>query len=269
VPTFRTPYGYHREKGDGPLVPNGNHEVVQMIFEMKAEGEPLTQIAGTLLNKDIPSPSGGRKWSHSTLAQVLRNRVYLGELKHSGNFNPEAHKPLIDPERFDRAQSTQAQRPVKGTPRSSEALLPGIARCTGCGHTLKIVVGHKGALRYYCKSDSYANPCPAPAFARADQLDPFAEAWFLSAVEGEGIVAEAVEADRKLSAAQGAVDRAEASLRAYAATGDVLDAETFRTGQRRDRPRWTKLALFSLSCGLPRPWQLSSPRETYWPHGPR
>ena len=70
-----------------------------------------------------------------------------------------------------------------------------------------MVVGDKGALRYYCKHKGRAvEPCPAPAYARADELDPFAEAWFVSAIEGEGIVAEAVEANRKLSAAQEVVE---------------------------------------------------------------
>ena len=228
VPTFRTPYGYQRDNG-GRLVVNGTADVVQRIFEMKAEGEPLTAIKTALAG--TPSPKGGTAWSHSTLTQIIRNRVYLGELRHGDNFTPDAHEPIVSIHTFDLAQAKQPHHPPSGTPRSSETLLAGIARCGSCGHTLKVVVGDKGALRYYCKHKGRAvEPCPAPAYARADELDPFAEAWFVSAIEGEGIVAEAVEANRKLSAAQEVVDRAEVALRAYAATGDVLDPETFRHG---------------------------------------
>jgi site-specific DNA recombinase len=224
----KTPYGYGRD-GKGRLVPNEHAETVRKMFTLKAEGQTLSAIASAL--KGTPSPSGGSKWPHSTLAQVLRNRAYLGEAKHGPYANAQAHEPLVAASVFEVAQVARSYRVPNGDPRSNSALLLGIARCAGCGHTLKVVLGHAGRLRYYCKSASYSEPCNARALVRADELDPFVAERFLDEFKARLRAPTAVKASAELEAAEAEARQADEALRIYVTTAEaIVDADVFRQG---------------------------------------
>jgi site-specific DNA recombinase len=223
----KTPYGYGRDD-EGKLVPNEHAETVRLIFGLKADGKTLSAIAAAL--KGTPSPSGGSKWPHSTLAQVLRNRAYLGEAKHGQFANAEAHKPLVDAAVFEIAQVAPSYREPKGDPRSNEALLAGIARCGGCGHTLKVVQGYGDRLRYYCKHASYSEPCSERALVRVDELDPYIAEQFLTEFKAKLRAPGAVQAHAELAEAEQEAAQADEALRIFASMAEVVDADVFGEG---------------------------------------
>ena len=79
--------------------------VVRRIFEeMLTIGSP-TQIAANLTAEGITTKSwttqegqtrSGTRIDKKYLHKLLRNRIYLGELSHKGNWYPGAHPPIID-----------------------------------------------------------------------------------------------------------------------------------------------------------------------------
>jgi site-specific DNA recombinase len=119
----QTPLGYRRGP-DRKLEPDEHADEVVQAFRDRAGGKPMVQIAENL----GLTPSGTR--------QLLRNRVYLGELRVGDHVNPTAHPPLISDDDFAAAQSAQSTRPPRRADRGAPALLAGLVRCCGCGHVM-------------------------------------------------------------------------------------------------------------------------------------
>jgi DNA invertase Pin-like site-specific DNA recombinase len=94
------PFGY-RAGRDGRLevVPEQARRV-RMIFKRARAGASLGRIAGELNEAGISSPRG-KAWSRQTIAFLLANRAYMGELHGIQN----AHKPIISAEVWKGAQS--------------------------------------------------------------------------------------------------------------------------------------------------------------------
>jgi site-specific DNA recombinase len=243
----KTPWGYDRDE-DGRLVPNeGLAPIIRDLFARRARGATISDLAAFLA--DVPPPTSERasgSWSHSTIAQVLRNPAYTGEARHGEFLNENADPAILSRAEFDAVQVARPIRTPKGDPRSNEALVAGIARCAGCGHTLKIVQGYGGKLRYYCKGPYSSGTCPARCLIRVDELDPYVEDWFLAAIRDEVRIAKAVEANGKLDTAQQALELAEARLAAYVETADTLDRKLYLRGLEA-RQRTVELAKLDLA----------------------
>jgi site-specific DNA recombinase len=225
-----TPWGYERDD-DGRLVPVPTLiPYVREMFQRRADGATISALAGWLKDELVHAPRGGTHWSHSTIAQVLRNRVYLGEQRHGELVKASAHEAILSEAEFDAAQVAKPMRTPEPKAYSSGALLAGLARCAGCGHTLKIVVGYGGRLRYYCKAAHTSGPCPARCLVRVDELDPWVEEWFLRAIKDNVRVASAVAARERAAETQRAVSEAEAELSAFVKITSALDGAHFQAG---------------------------------------
>jgi len=114
--------------------------VVRRIFEeMLTIGSP-TQIAVNLTADGITTKAwttqegqtrNGTRIDKKYLHKLLRNRIYLGELSHKGNWYPGAHPPIIDQELWDKVHTVLARdghaRSVETKIRSrTDALLRGL-----------------------------------------------------------------------------------------------------------------------------------------------
>lgn len=154
------PKGYVRDATTRRLVvdESGAREIVA-AFEAKAAGEPVVSIARRI----GMTPSGVR--------QLLKNRVYLGEL-HVGRYsNLKAHPPIIDADLFRRAQPNGVRPPRSDKP---VALLAALVRCQACGH--KMTRGLSGGYSYYgCPRYHSGGECPAPSAVMCTVLDTFVE----------------------------------------------------------------------------------------------
>jgi site-specific DNA recombinase len=98
--------------------------VVERIFDEFDEGVSQRRSAANLEADGLPTVFGG-KWSQSTIRQVLRNPVYKGVILYKGELLPGRHKPIIDPDRFDRVQrdlDAKAKSKGKGRGRPSKGL---------------------------------------------------------------------------------------------------------------------------------------------------
>ncbi len=114
--------------------------VVRRIFEeMLTIGSP-TQIAVNLTADGITTKAwttqegqtrSGTRIDKKYLHKLLRNRIYLGELSHKGNWYPGAHPPIIGRELWDKVHAVLARdghaRSVETKIRSrTDALLRGL-----------------------------------------------------------------------------------------------------------------------------------------------
>jgi site-specific DNA recombinase len=228
--TAETPWGYTRTDNavlapEATLVP-----YVRELFKRRANGATISELARWLKDGLVHAPKGGTSWSHSTIAQVLRNRVYVGEQRHGDNVNLAAHTPILSEAEFEAAQVAKPLRTPDARHHSSGVLSAGLARCAGCGHTLKTVTGYGGKLRLYCKGPYTSGPCPARCLIRVDALDPYVEEWFLQMVKDNVRVAGAVAAQDKAALTQRAVDELESELAAFVTMTSAMEVKHFQSG---------------------------------------
>jgi DNA invertase Pin-like site-specific DNA recombinase len=166
------------------LVPSDRADQVRWAFRARADGTPVVTIAARL----GLTPSGAR--------QLLRNRIYLGELRDGPNVNVAAHEPLVTVDEFDAAQR-DVPRPSRRVD-AAPALLAGVVRCAACGHVM--TRRNTRALVYGCPAHHSGARCPQPAAITCASLDAYVERIALAELErlsvsaGEGRGVEQAEA---------------------------------------------------------------------------
>lgn len=233
----RTPYGYNREES-GVIVPNPETApVVRLIFSLSADRMGLSVIARQLEAQEIRSPKGGPRWSYSTLRQILKNRVYLGEARHGSYENLTAHEPVVTPAEFAAAQHAKTRQAGDPRAHSANALAKGLARCAGCGHTLKVLPPNwKGVPHYYCKGPYAAGGCPARCHVTDIAiLDRYIERWFLAEIKDVAPVAQAEEASEKAAEALQALEAAQAELDAFLEHAAALGNADYATAYEKKK----------------------------------
>lgn len=132
VPWCQTAPGYVRNPNstltpDSPAV----QKVIRTAFEMRANGQTIAAVRVYLREHGI------EKSYHGTI-HLLRDRIYLGEIRFNGRVNLAAHEPIIDRELFQAAQDAVIPRGYR--PVSNRLLSRvGVLRCSTCGG--RMVVG--------------------------------------------------------------------------------------------------------------------------------
>jgi DNA invertase Pin-like site-specific DNA recombinase len=198
-------YGFEaRMDSDGRLVPiPAEVAVVERIFREVAAGEAQAVIAKRL-NADGYRTAEGRAWTQSPIGHLIRNPVWVGELRGAhGTFNA-GHGEVIPRELWDKVQAMRVPRGERARGRNSERFLMGnrMLRCGRCGSTMRVVrkPNKDGSWyeAYRCHGrDSGGTGCDMPAVKRTvvdvDVLDYFAR----SALDVDGTIAQLAEARDK------------------------------------------------------------------------
>jgi site-specific DNA recombinase len=111
-------------------------------------------IADGLNTDAIPGPSGGL-WSPQSFGNVLRNRAFIGELRHRDSWVPGAHRPVLDVELFEAAQRQLEARTANRAPTAlrGEFVLTGVIRCGRCSGAY---IGTSGTSRNQSKVRYYS-----------------------------------------------------------------------------------------------------------------
>src|SRR5262249_9181665 len=82
----KTPYGMLREiapDGRAKLIPHTRHAaVVRQIFAWAAAGMTTGQICQRLADQYTLSPTGQLRWRRCTIASLVANRAYIGDVEH-------------------------------------------------------------------------------------------------------------------------------------------------------------------------------------------
>jgi site-specific DNA recombinase len=264
----RVPTGYKREqlengKSGRLLRDEPAASGVAEAFRRRAVGASYTELAAFLDERHV-RPSGGAYWSNAGVASLFKNPVYLGQARSGMVVNDHAHEPIVTRAEFDAAQASRTQLKTRHGSLASQAMLGGLARCGGCGHTLKIAgstskrTGERYPV-YYCVGRYGKGPCPNRATIRASYLDDYVEERVLAALRAEdGLLAQAVRADAEFEQAQRELDSAEHELALYLQTDliAVIGQDAFVQGvqtrqQRVDQARARIVDLRSQSLSPP------------------
>lgn len=111
----------------------GNQEeakIVQYIFNRYVSGAGSSTIARELEEMGVPNPSGSKKWHQTTVAGIIRNEKYVGDLLQGKTFTVDSilhrrldnlgesdkyllkdhHEAIVSREVFDKAQEIPAKR---------------------------------------------------------------------------------------------------------------------------------------------------------------
>lgn len=218
----QTPRGYDKDPGTRRLVPNANATSVRVAARDFLAGKTMVKIA-----EDLGMTPGGAR-------SLLRNRVYLGELKVRSYVNTEAHEPIVDPGTFEAVQAklNSASRP----PRSSTPmLLAGLVRCASCGHVMTRARSHNDLI-YRCPTNHSGARCPRPTAISCRRIDPHVEQVALAQLERISVTASSASG---VDEAQQEVAAAEAELSAYLEAVDMagISAPDAAAGMRSRRER--------------------------------
>jgi site-specific DNA recombinase len=164
------PLGY--DSRDRKLMVNPEEaRVVRKLFGLYLEAGCVSRLKTRLDQRGIKSKvrisaagnrSGGTSYSRGALYQILKNRIYLGEIPHRSQSYPGQHEAIIPREVWDRVQaklSSDNQGRKNGVAANSSSLLVGLLKdaegnCFTPSHTVKS--GKR--YRYYVCQSVIRNP---------------------------------------------------------------------------------------------------------------
>lgn len=186
------PYGY-RKSADGRMEPDPEAAaVVQLIFQLAADGKNALSIAKELYKRGIPTPAEykitrGQKthdvsrthgiWCESTILRMLADERYTGTyiigkrsvLEVGGNRSrmkdkskwyiiPDHHPAIVEKALFDKVQET-VRRFSQPHKKQRDYLLKGIVFCGCCDHALSYVA-NKHPYFHCRRAQAYeTSPC--------------------------------------------------------------------------------------------------------------
>ena len=247
VPSGRAALGYRRRIKSGEVLkpdPKPARSVVG-AFELRARGVPYSKIGSRF------------GWSDSTTRQILSNDVYIGVVRHGGFVKENAHEALISRELFDAVQAARTIRePAPGT-LTANRLLQGIARCAGCGRTLKVLHRTRADGRvasYYCKNAA-SEPCPDRAYVHCDELEKYVCERFSAALRSTPRLVDVIAVGNELEAAQRVLETRTTELTAFVENSEMFtNPEHFQLGYaaRQGRVSEAQEQVRQLSARLPR-----------------
>lgn len=170
-------------------------EIVRQIFEkFVTEQKGAYTIAKELTAAGVPTPGGGKVWSHSVILKILKNQKYAGDLVQKKTYTPDYlthkkeinrgaeplvilknhHPPIIPPAVFAQAQQLLAQRQnykkAEQYRYSHAYCFSGKIRCAGCGSHFSARAKQKAGKTYlywHCyQRTKNRERCAAPILAQ-------------------------------------------------------------------------------------------------------
>lgn len=121
------PLGYV-VKNDRLVVDQAESKIVQEVFTRYANKESVTAILNDLNARGIKTKhwrtrsgklKGGKVFNRNAIYTLLKNRVYLGEVFYGDTWQEGAHKPIIDPELWNKVAALLDARSRRGESRPS------------------------------------------------------------------------------------------------------------------------------------------------------
>lgn len=124
-------FGYRYLPDQDALVPDDYEAtIVNDVFDLFIVGNSITSIVQKLRNK---YPSKRKSIHDNAVRRWLRNETYIGKLKYNKNVYFGKHVPIVQKEKFERAQELLKHR-THGNAFVRKYLLSGLLRCGACGN---------------------------------------------------------------------------------------------------------------------------------------
>jgi DNA invertase Pin-like site-specific DNA recombinase len=135
--------------------------LVKEAFELYATCEySITRLHETMIAKGLKSNYTKRIMARSSLAELLRNKFFIGIIKYNGLEYPGSHKPLISKSLFSKVQEVFALHDKSGERlRKHPHYLRGTLYCGQCGSRLSSSLAKGKYLYFYCLGRCKGNGC--------------------------------------------------------------------------------------------------------------
>lgn len=237
------PVGYTHGEDRRLMVDRQVAVTIVEVFRRRAGGATHRELAELLDRRGIKAE--GARWRPGGVGQILRNRVYLGELRSGDFVNRAAHEAIVEEPAWHAAQTPSASRRKVRDRRPT--MLGGLLRCAGCGLVLstRTVLSTNGRPYrvYSCNGEAAAGACPARASILSNVVEPYIDGVFFgllwAAERRAGENPRLVALEGRLDAARAETERYRDSPRALR----VLGAERFAQGLSRRVARERRLRL--------------------------
>jgi site-specific DNA recombinase len=151
-----SPLGYVNVKGAG-IVPDENiAPLIKKTFEAYATGNFTLRQLHDKFNDLGLSRKNGKVLSVSNYQQILRNPIFTGLMRYSGEIYEGKHKPIITKKLFDSVQEVMSRKSKPHSKGLKPFLYRGFFRCGECGCfiTTETQKGHN-----YLRCTKRKNPC--------------------------------------------------------------------------------------------------------------
>ena len=177
-PTGHAPFGYvNVDDRDEPVKPHPEKaKVVTRIFELYATGDwTFERLSDYLASEGLTYQPSQPRFNRTTLAYILNNRFYVGELVRNGRTYPGKYKVFIDRTVFDACQDVLQGR-NRRTGHPTLMFSGGLLRCAFCGRAVtgevicrELAAGGVNAHAYYkCPNNNRAPNHPNVRWREAD-----------------------------------------------------------------------------------------------------
>ncbi len=165
------PLGYRnvtRDDGRKIIIPdNETAPVIRKMFEWYAEGGVSTQdITRKASEAGLVFRKSGARIPKSTVAAILRNRIYTGRFDWDGKTYEGRHAAIVPGELWERVQGVMDQRNARGTRKGKRNFaFSGLISCHACGCAIVGEIKKERYVYYHCTG--YADKCEGnPASCR-------------------------------------------------------------------------------------------------------
>lgn len=194
------PFGYEKSSDDRHMlvVSEDEAEVVRLIFALALWGMTSSQIAKKLNTDNVPAPieykikkgKASRKpkgdkfyWSSSTICNILRNPVYVGDVEYGKTERKQAggrnilkakdewkiiknhHAPIIARKDFEKLQENRGMGGKKRKRKENRHPLAGKAVCGCCKRKMRLKEGKNPSFTCYNRYVTGQDGCVSKADA--------------------------------------------------------------------------------------------------------
>lgn len=155
----RVPFGYRVDTASKTLTPHPEQSpIVAQLFELASQGVKPSELADHANSsqwRNHQNETG--RWTPRWITKLLKNRVYICEIKTGVSFLPGQHLPIVSSTVFDAVQHQLAGRIARGSsgwkrelikPSTDELELLGILYCGQCDRPMSTSVSIRGHIRY-------------------------------------------------------------------------------------------------------------------------
>jgi site-specific DNA recombinase len=149
------PYGYYVDRDTHKLIPHPEEAPhLREIFRLFVEERYGTRAIADELNRRGVRNRTGKPWSGHTIARILANPAYVGDIAYGDVYVENAHKALIGRKTWQKACTIAATRADAHTQRAmsdGDYHLTGLITCPACGHKYigTSATGRNRTYRYY------------------------------------------------------------------------------------------------------------------------
>jgi site-specific DNA recombinase len=180
------PLGYDLE--GRKLIPNSKEsELVCKIFSLYLKVGCVSKLAVQLARENVRSKVwttrtgarlGGGAFARGALYALLRNRLYIGEIRHRDQWYPGEHKGIVPRDLWDKVQAqlngNLRTRRKRARDQASSLLTGLVEDATGNRFTPSFTIKRGRRYRYYVSQLAIKNPpgqCDGPTRVPAHELE--------------------------------------------------------------------------------------------------